>query len=150
MKQQRNTCVHCKKGFAKFRCGQRWREPNDVGVGKFLLPRHLVLRHRYQHRNLAHSDMAFLQCIYSYSTVCTVIGNQPVVVSEFWLRNIVSLLLSFIVLFALNSYNTVIGEKGYLLLFLNCARTTVICTYLSIFLSLSLFSLFFYLFLSLV
>ncbi len=34
-----------KKSFAKFRCGQRWREPNGVGVGKFLLPRRLVLRH---------------------------------------------------------------------------------------------------------
>jgi hypothetical protein len=51
--------LHCKKSFAKFRCGQRWREPNDVGIGKFLLPRRLVLRHRCQHRNLAHSDMAF-------------------------------------------------------------------------------------------
>ncbi len=33
-----------KKSFVKFRCGQRWCEPNDVGVGKFLLPRPLVLR----------------------------------------------------------------------------------------------------------
>jgi hypothetical protein len=54
--------VHCKKSCAKFRCGQRWREPNDVGVGKFPFPQPLVLRHRCQHRNLAHSDMAFLQC----------------------------------------------------------------------------------------
>ncbi len=59
-KNYKNHCyIHCKKSFAKFRCGQRWREPNDVGVGKFLLPRRLVLRHRCQHRNLAHSDMAF-------------------------------------------------------------------------------------------
>jgi hypothetical protein len=54
--------ITLKKNLAKFRCGQRWREPNDVGVGKFLLPRRLVLRHRCQHRSLAHSDMAFLQC----------------------------------------------------------------------------------------
>ncbi len=54
------SMLHCKKIFAKFRCGQRWREPNYVGVGKFLLPRCLVLRHRCHHRNLAHSDMAFL------------------------------------------------------------------------------------------
>jgi hypothetical protein len=58
--------IHCKKSLAKFRCGQRWREPNNVGVGKFLLPRRLVLRHRCQHRSLAHSDMAFLQCTYTY------------------------------------------------------------------------------------
>ncbi len=51
---------HCKKSCAKFRCGQRWREPNDVGYGKFLLPRPLVLRHHCQHRNLAPSDKAFL------------------------------------------------------------------------------------------
>ncbi len=55
--------MHCKKSCAKFRCGQRWREPNDVGVGKFLLPRPLVQRHSCKHRNLAHSDMAFLQCV---------------------------------------------------------------------------------------
>jgi hypothetical protein len=61
--------VHCKKSFAKFRCGQRWRELNEVGVEKFLLPCRLVLRHRCQHRNLAHLDMAFfLQCTY----ICTV------------------------------------------------------------------------------
>jgi hypothetical protein len=58
------VCIHIcmytvKKSFAKFRCGQRWREPNEVGVGKFLLPRRLVLRQRCQHRSLAHSDMAF-------------------------------------------------------------------------------------------
>jgi hypothetical protein len=58
--------LHCKKSFAKFRCRQRWREPNDVGVGKFLLPRRLVLRHRCQHRDLAHSDMAFLQCTVTF------------------------------------------------------------------------------------
>jgi hypothetical protein len=28
-----------KKSCAKFRCGHRWREPNDEGVGNFLLPR---------------------------------------------------------------------------------------------------------------
>jgi hypothetical protein len=59
-----SSILHCKKSFAKFRCGQRWREPNDMGVGKFLLPRRLVLRHRCQHRSLVHSDMAFLQCVY--------------------------------------------------------------------------------------
>jgi hypothetical protein len=36
-----------------------------VGVGKFLLPRRLVLRHRCQQLSLAHSDMAF---IYSVET----------------------------------------------------------------------------------
>jgi hypothetical protein len=30
-----------------------------VGVGKFLLPRPSVLRHRCQHRNSVHSDMTF-------------------------------------------------------------------------------------------
>ncbi len=62
--QKVHTYIHCKKSFAKFRCGQRWREPNDVGVGKFLFPRRLVLRHRCQHRNLAHSDMAFFTVYY--------------------------------------------------------------------------------------
>jgi hypothetical protein len=52
-----------KKRFAKFRYGQRWRAPNDVGIRKFLLPRRLVLRHRCQHRNLAHSDMAFFYSV---------------------------------------------------------------------------------------
>ncbi len=32
------------------------------GSEKFLFPRQLVLRHRWQHRNLVHSDMPFLQC----------------------------------------------------------------------------------------
>ncbi len=54
-----DSCFDTLLGFAKFRCGQRWREPNDVGIGKFLLPRRLVLCYRCQHRNLAHSDMAF-------------------------------------------------------------------------------------------
>ncbi len=57
--KRQSSTVHCKKSLVKFRCGQRWREPNDVGVGKFLLPRRLVVRHRCQHRSLAQSDMAF-------------------------------------------------------------------------------------------
>ncbi len=57
------VALHCKKSFAKFRCGQRWREPNDVGVGKYPLPRRLVPRHRCQHRSLAHSDMAFFYSV---------------------------------------------------------------------------------------
>jgi hypothetical protein len=55
--------MHCKKSFVKFQCGQRWRKPNDVVVGKFLLPRGLVLRHRCQHRNLAIPTWLFLQCV---------------------------------------------------------------------------------------
>ncbi len=78
IRKKKNTSLHkcgcfqpllytVKKSFAKFRCGQWWREPNDVGVGKFLLPRCLVLRHRCPHRNLAHSDKAFftVYCLHS-------------------------------------------------------------------------------------
>jgi hypothetical protein len=36
-----------KKSCAKFRCGQQWRGPNDMGVGKFLPPHPLGLRHCY-------------------------------------------------------------------------------------------------------
>ncbi len=66
-----------KKSCAKFRCGQRWREPNDVGVGKFLFPCPLVLRDRRQHRNLAHSDIAFFTMCRSNPALAVQYGSVP-------------------------------------------------------------------------
>ncbi len=56
-----------KKTCTKFRCGQRWREPNDVGVGKFLLPCSLVLRHRCPSEFGAFPTWLF----YSVSVLCS-------------------------------------------------------------------------------
>jgi hypothetical protein len=62
--------VHClctgKKSCAKFWCGQRWHKPNNVGVGKFLLPRPLVLRHQCQHLILRILTWLFLHCAMLY------------------------------------------------------------------------------------
>jgi hypothetical protein len=69
-----------KKNCAKFWCGQQWRESNNVGVGKFLLPCPLVLHHRRKHRSLAHSDLVFFYSVQK----CSMTPVSPVRMS--WLQ----------------------------------------------------------------
>jgi hypothetical protein len=68
-----------------------------VRVGKFLLPRPLDLRHRCQHRNLAHSDMDFLQSIWAKSVLQLSTGcNDTFTLNDKKLLYIVILLMSLL------------------------------------------------------